>query len=233
MVLARSSALRASSIARLARPARSCRIAELQPWQRALQQNARRTYASEHGAHGAATKTSDLPWAVAAVLATGVGLYTVTTQDTSHGTHHDEHLDELHAREQKGEVVQPEAIGEEKQESEPKEEESAEEPAADESKEGIQPSAHKTDDKAPSNPADSDLPDARKEPKSQNEISGKQEGLDNDDTKHTANIENDPEKSKKGEGVAESAKLKGTVAADRPDATNKEERGKARQDYSK
>ena len=35
------------------------------------------------------------------------------------------------------------------------------------------------------------------------------------------------EKSKKGEGVAETAKVKGTVSTDRPPAENKEERGKA------
>lgn len=42
-----------------------------------------------------------------------------------------------------------------------------------------------------------------------------------------------PEKSKKGEGVADTAKLKGTVSTERPGAENKEERGKAEQDKSK
>lgn len=47
-------------------------------------------------------------------------------------------------------------------------------------------------------------------------MSGKQQGLDNDDYRHTHPPENEDEKSKKGEGVAESAKLKGTVSTDRP-----------------
>jgi hypothetical protein len=58
MVLSRATALRAASIARYARSARCIRSAELQPWQRTLQ---RRTYASEHGAHGE-QKKSDIPW---------------------------------------------------------------------------------------------------------------------------------------------------------------------------
>ena len=46
--------------------------------------------------------------------------------------------------------------------------------------------------------------------------SGKQEGLSNTDTKHSTDIANDPEKSKKGEGSPETAKLKGTVSPARP-----------------
>lgn len=56
----------------------------------------------------------------------------------------------------------------------------------------------------------------RKQAKSSNETSGKQEGISNDDTHHTSQISKQEEKSKKGEGVAESAKLKGTVSTDRP-----------------
>ena len=48
--------------------------------------------------------------------------------------------------------------------------------------------------------------------------SGKQEGLSNTDTKHSTDIQNDPEKSKKGEGSPETAKSKGTVKVDRPAA---------------
>jgi hypothetical protein len=61
-------------------------------------------------------------------------------------------------------------------------------------------------------------------------MSGKQEGLSNADTHHSTNISSDPTKSKKGEGVAETAKLKGTVSVNRPGAENKEERGKAQMD---
>lgn len=64
-------------------------------------------------------------------------------------------------------------------------------------------------------------------PKSFNETSGKQQGISNDETHHTSQISKHPEKSKKGEGVAETAKLKGTVSTDRPGAENKEERGKS------
>jgi len=59
MSLLRSGPLRASALARAARPTPRClRSAELQPWQRAMQ---RRPYASapEHGAH---VKSSDVPW---------------------------------------------------------------------------------------------------------------------------------------------------------------------------
>jgi hypothetical protein len=54
--------------------------------------------------------------------------------------------------------------------------------------------------------------------------------LSNDNTEHTSQISKQPEKSKKGEGVAETAKLQGTVSTERPGAENKEERGKAQQD---
>jgi hypothetical protein len=47
-------------------------------------------------------------------------------------------------------------------------------------------------------------------------MSGKQAGLSNDDTHHTYKHGEDPNKSKKGEGVVDTAKLKGTVSVDRP-----------------
>ena len=55
-----------------------------------------------------------------------------------------------------------------------------------------------------------------KEPMDSNQMSGKQEGLSNTDTKHSTPLEMNPEKSKKGEGSVETAKLKGTVKTDRP-----------------
>ncbi len=42
-------------------------------------------------------------------------------------------------------------------------------------------------------------------------IAGKQAGLSNTDTKHSTDIGKDPDKSKKGEGVPETAKVQGTV----------------------
>lgn len=44
-----------------------------------------------------------------------------------------------------------------------------------------------------------------------NTQSGKQEGLSNTDTKHSLDVSNDPSISKKGEGIPDSAKAKGTV----------------------
>lgn len=54
--------------------------------------------------------------------------------------------------------------------------------------------------------------------------------MSNDNTEHTSPISEHSEKSKKGEGVAETAKLQGTVSTDRPGAENKEERGKTKVD---
>lgn len=64
--------------------------------------------------------------------------------------------------------------------------------------------------------ATQDKPAAAKPPGSSTTISGKQEGLSNTDTKHSTDIANNPEKSKKGEGTPETAKLKGTVDPGRP-----------------
>jgi hypothetical protein len=55
-----------------------------------------------------------------------------------------------------------------------------------------------------------------KEEKSQNEMSGKQAGLSNDATSHSHPLHQNPEKSRKGEGVAETSKLQGTVSTNRP-----------------
>ncbi|KAF1346241.1 hypothetical protein BDV97DRAFT_38648 [Delphinella strobiligena] len=48
------------------------------------------------------------------------------------------------------------------------------------------------------------------------DISQKQKGLSTTATKHSTDITQDPEKSKKGEGVPETAKAQGTVRSDRP-----------------
>ncbi|KAF2468880.1 uncharacterized protein BDR25DRAFT_304821 [Lindgomyces ingoldianus] len=207
MVLPRPTTLRASSIARFARIARHTRTAELQPWQRMLQRTGCRSYASAHG-HGGTTK-SDIPWAATAVVATAAGLYFVTTQDLGHGEEHGEHHGEKHE-------------GHEEASEEKEEEEESSEDSKDSSEDGSKaekPTKEESPDK-------SDKPDPRKEPKSSNETSGKQEGLSNTDTKHSTPVSENPDKSKKGEGVAETAKAKGTISTDRPPAENKEERGK-------
>ncbi|KAL9598810.1 MAG: hypothetical protein Q9219_004229 [cf. Caloplaca sp. 3 TL-2023] len=46
--------------------------------------------------------------------------------------------------------------------------------------------------------------------------SGAQEGISNTDTKHSTDMDNNPDKSKKGEGIVETAKIKGPVDPDRP-----------------
>jgi hypothetical protein len=76
-------------------------------------------------------------------------------------------------------------------------------------------------------PDEADPSDPRGKPRSFNYMSGKQEGLSNGNTHHSSQISKQPEMSKKGEGVAETAKLKGTVSTNRPGPENKEQRGKA------
>ncbi|KAG9191031.1 hypothetical protein G6011_09119 [Alternaria panax] len=244
MSFIRSSALRASSLARAARPARYIRTAELQPWQRAVQ---RRTYASGHGPEGEA-KSSDVPWMAAAAVGTTLGLYVVVTQDTNHGAEHHP-LGDPHGEGGALKTGTGSTAGEENKEDEPEEEvkeeseeeskkeakeeskdESNEEPKSDQQNPS-KPTKENSEEKDTQSPDVSDKPDPRKEEtKSQNEMSGKQKGLSNDNTEHTSQISKQPEKSKKGEGVAETAKLQGTVSTDRPGAENKEERGKAQQD---
>lgn len=48
------------------------------------------------------------------------------------------------------------------------------------------------------------------------DISSKQLGMSNTPTRHSTQIDQDPEKSKKGEGTPETAKSMGTVSVDRP-----------------
>jgi len=48
------------------------------------------------------------------------------------------------------------------------------------------------------------------------DMSEKQKGLSNTDTKHSTDPNADETKSSKGEGTADTAKVKGTVQTDRP-----------------
>ncbi|KAL9000283.1 MAG: hypothetical protein Q9169_001000 [Polycauliona sp. 2 TL-2023] len=59
--------------------------------------------------------------------------------------------------------------------------------------------------------ADSDKAAPSKPPTGSNTTSQKQEGLSNTNTKHSTDLDNNPDKSKKGEGVVETAKVKGSV----------------------
>jgi hypothetical protein len=51
---------------------------------------------------------------------------------------------------------------------------------------------------------------------SQGDISTKQAGLSSTNTRHSTDITKDPEMSKKGEGVPDTAKVSGTVSVNRP-----------------
>ncbi|KAI4258600.1 MAG: hypothetical protein LQ352_001135 [Teloschistes flavicans] len=70
-------------------------------------------------------------------------------------------------------------------------------------------------------PGDSDKPAGAKSTSSPGSISDKQRGLSNTQTKHSTDIDNDPGKSKKGEGYAETAKAQGAVDPQRPMAENR------------
>ncbi|KAF1921520.1 hypothetical protein BDU57DRAFT_435527 [Ampelomyces quisqualis] len=241
MSFLRCGALRASSLARSSRLIRS---AGRQPWQTAVQ---RRTYASGHGAHGASL-ASEIPWMVGALAGTAGGLYFVLNQDLGHRAGHDkdDHA-ETHAKNEgqddsgdddsQGDSTD---VGKDVAKSKPAEDgddeqpEDAGKPGAgkpDKKKSGdASGDEPKNDEPGEASPDKSDKPDARGKPKSFNETSGKQEGLSNADTHHSSQISKQDDKSKKGEGVAETAKLKGTVSPDRPGAENKEQRGKAQMD---
>ena len=56
----------------------------------------------------------------------------------------------------------------------------------------------------------------QKDPGHKNSTSSKQEGLSNSDTAHSTPVAKSPDKSSKGEGAADTAKLKGSVKPDRP-----------------
>lgn len=167
----------------------------------------------------------------AAVVSTAVGLYVVLNQDT--GAHHDDH-EHAHTEKHDDEPAEEEGSEDTKTDEQAQAKDESNKQGADEEKDapanrptnsleeerrspdktdkvgntGCHPSRQQTNCRQP---------DPRKEEtKTQNETSGKQKGLSNDDTHHTSQISKQPEKSKKGEGVAESAKLQGTVSTDRP-----------------
>ncbi|KAL8903689.1 MAG: hypothetical protein Q9207_003758 [Kuettlingeria erythrocarpa] len=57
---------------------------------------------------------------------------------------------------------------------------------------------------------------------SDKDVASKQEGISNTDTKHSYDLSMDPEKSKKGEGFVETAKVKGPVDPSRPQVASHE-----------
>lgn len=131
------------------------------------------------------------------------------THDSGHG--HEEHAEQSHG---------------EKGEGEGKEEKADDEGKAEKSGEGNDEGG---DDKSDSDSKGSPAKKEYKGPESRGTEIGKgvssgsaddqgkkQEGLSNTDTKHSIDISQSPEQSKKGEGTAETAKVKGTIKPDRP-----------------
>ncbi|KAF2489780.1 hypothetical protein BU16DRAFT_622396 [Lophium mytilinum] len=218
MVLIRPAAFRAP-LARFARPA-----TRASPWQQSFQRTARRGYASASDV--TAKASSDLPWIAVGTIITVPSVYYILSSIETGGHHAEGHGEEHH------EEGENEAESESKDEPEAKEEDSKSDDSEDkgESKESgddEKPADDKEDENAHAN---ADKPDARKEPVKHG-MSDKQQGISNADTKHSTDT-HDGSKSTKGEGVAETAKLKGTVQSDRPGAESAQ-KGQANQDKSK
>jgi len=198
--------------ARFARPARIIRSAEQQPWQSVFQHTARRGYAS--ASHGAKKSSSDLPWLLSAIAITIPSTWYILQPSPSsdHG-HDDSHgHDTSHGAEKHEEKEEQTEASDEKEES--KDESASEEKPKEEEK----PAESADDSKKPDDSKSKDEPAPAKPPKSQNEMSGKQEGVSNADTEHPELDKKLPEVGKKGEGAPESAKHKGTVSVDGPTA---------------
>ncbi|GLA28290.1 hypothetical protein AnigIFM63326_005861 [Aspergillus niger] len=192
MVLARPHILRASARAVGA----GINVAARRP---PTQQFARRGYAQSHDA----PKSSDLPWLIASL---GLGVPTAfyllqsgpkKTPHHGHEAHGAGHV-EKEEKAPAGEATpQPDRDAEQKTDTSSSSTEST-------------PS---TDGKPPS---EADQPSSRKDSGNSATISGKQEGLSNTNTDNP--YVNEPGKSAKGEGETESAKVKGTVSPERPQA---------------
>ncbi|KAE8367364.1 hypothetical protein BDV27DRAFT_155067 [Aspergillus caelatus] len=194
MVFARANLLRAS--------VRAVGAASRRP----AQQFARRTYASE-SSHGV-QKSSDLPWLLGSVgLGVPAAYYLLSSgpEKKPHGGHGDHH----------------EAVKEtEKKEEQAPAGESEAQPDRDaEQKVDTEASSSSSSEKGGSfgePPSNVDEATARGGTGGPATISGKQEGVSNADTSNP--YVNEPGKSEKGEGETETAKVKGTVSPERPQA---------------
>ncbi|KAF2808997.1 uncharacterized protein BDZ99DRAFT_477482 [Mytilinidion resinicola] len=161
------------------------------------------------------------------VVITVPSVYYILSSIETGGHHAEGHGEEHHAEGEK------EDESESKDEPEVKEAEGKSEGSEDKAETKDSEEKEEPKDSGDEKPADDkkeDKPDAQKEPV-KGGTSGKQEGISNADTHHSTDT-HDGSKSTKGEGVAETAKLKGTVQADRPGAES-EQKGKANQDKSK
>jgi len=211
MVLPRHSAFRMPLATRFAQPARIIRSAEQQPWQRVFQHTARRGYAS---AGHALKKSSDLPGLLSAIAITIPSTWYILQSSPSGGHDHDDSHDHDAGH---GEEKHEEKEGESKEEQ-PEASEKDESASEEKPKEGENPAQLADDSKKPDDSKPRDEPAPVNLAKSSNEMSGKQEGISNADTGHSELSKKLPEVSKKGEGAPESAKHKGTVSTDRPQA---------------
>ncbi|OCL10695.1 hypothetical protein AOQ84DRAFT_438173 [Glonium stellatum] len=221
MVLPRPSAFRMPLATRFARPTRIIRTAEQQPWQCAFQNTVRRGYAS--AGHGAKKASSDLPWLLSGIAITIPSTWYILQPSPSSGHGHDEgHGHDASHGEEKHEEKEEQPEASEK-----------EEPASEEKpKEGGKSDESAKDSEKPDDSKPTDKPAVAKPAKSSNEMSGKQEGFTNTDTGHSEMGDKMLDASKKGEGSIESAKQKGTVSPDRPQAES-DQRGNEVQDKSK
>ncbi|GAB1199513.1 hypothetical protein BDV32DRAFT_119205 [Aspergillus pseudonomiae] len=194
MVFARAHVLRAS--------ARAVGAASRRP----AQQFARRTYASE-SSHGV-QKSSDLPWLLGSVgLGVPAAYYLLSSgpEKKPHGDHGDHH--EAVKETEKKEEQAPAG------ESEPQPDRDAEQKVEAGSSSS---SAGEKGGSFGEPPSNVDEASARGGTGGPATISGKQEGLSNTDTSNP--YVNEPGKSQKGEGETETAKVKGTVDPERPQA---------------
>ncbi|PLB47552.1 hypothetical protein P170DRAFT_510380 [Aspergillus steynii IBT 23096] len=179
---------------------------------RPAQQLARRTYASGHSHE--TKKSSDLPWLLGSVGLGGpaaVYLWQQRPQKKSHDHHGDEHHSASDAEKKEAEAPAEEAEPQPDRDAEQKTEQQPEQQPEQKSEGGS--GAEEPKGEPPSNV---DQPDSRKEPGDSASTSAKQEGVSNSTTDNP--FVNEPGKSVKGEGETETAKVKGTVAAERPQA---------------
>ncbi|KAF2718918.1 hypothetical protein K431DRAFT_296516 [Polychaeton citri CBS 116435] len=160
-----------------------------------------RRWASTGGDHGA--PSSDLPWLITSVAVTLPAAYYLwpSASSAEHGHGHEEHAEE-------------ESEDDSKQEEEPSEEPA---PAAEEKSEDAPASEEKSDD-APAEQKEESKPSPAGDSQESEGYKPEEDPAEKSGSKHSTNIRDDPNKSKKGEGVPETAKISGTVDPNRPQA---------------
>ncbi|KAI9744796.1 MAG: hypothetical protein M1818_001721 [Claussenomyces sp. TS43310] len=228
---------RASAIRGALNSVRASRSAASRP--QLLRQIARRGYASGHG-HESTKAGGDLPWAIGAVAVTVPSCWFLmqSPPEGAHGDHADSHGKSHDDNDEKPAATKSEGEEPTEPESESEDESGADTPVTSDdeaevvkkevpdakggSKKRIESQKGKKQGEADPN-SEANAPEnssqdkaaSSKEAGDQNSQSGKQEGLSNTDTKHSTDITNE-EQSEKPEGAPETAKLKGTVDAQRP-----------------